>query len=118
MPAFARKLIRAAWFVAICIVLAVMLVQLPSSPGNQGLMFVVMWAMLTPLLRVAEGEHKWTHLGRGLLGGIGVWILSAVKDRTLGQQPHTMMALFSVGVLLFALIGWYVESRQEHRGRT
>lgn len=106
-------LLRAGWFVAVIAILAEMIFQMPSTAANDGLVFVVMWAMITPLLKVPEGEARWAHLGRGLLGGLAVWLFSAIKSRTLGQQPHVAMELFSVGVLLFALVGWIVQLRQQ-----
>jgi hypothetical protein len=105
--------LRAAWFAACCIVGAAMLVQLPATPGNQGLVFVVTWAMLTPLMRVPEGAQKWKHLARGLVGGMAVWVLSALKDGTLAREPRPLMALFSVGVVVFAAAAWFTQSRRD-----
>jgi hypothetical protein len=110
-------LVKAAWFVVVVVVLAEILFQLPNTPGNQGLAFVMLWAMLIPILRIAEGEHKWTHLGRGLLGGVAVWILSALKNHAFAQQPHPAFAVFTVGVLLFCLIAWFADSRVKTEAR-
>jgi hypothetical protein len=40
-----------------------------------------------------------------------VWILSAIKSQTLGQQPHTAMALFTAGVIIMSIIGAFLQSR-------
>ena len=111
-------LLRVAWFVVIVVVLAEMIFQMPRTAATDGLVFVVLWAMITPLLKAAEGEARWAHLGWGLLGGLGAWVLSAIKSRTLGEQPHVAMQLVTVGVLLFALVGWFVQWRQKRIGHS
>jgi hypothetical protein len=109
------NLVKFAWFCASCIVGATLLVQLPVGAASSALVFVVMWAMLTPLLQVAESPYRFTHLGRGLLAGIAVWILGSLQNRTLGTDKSTLVMFFTIGVLAFSLGGWFVESRRERR---
>ena len=106
------KLVKTAWFIACCIIGAIVLVQLPTGPASSALVFVVMWAMLSPLLRVAEGEYRFTHLGRGLLGGVAIWILGSLQNRTIGYDKSSLMMFFTIGVLAFAAAGSFVESRR------
>jgi hypothetical protein len=44
---------------------------------------------------------------------MAVWVLSALKDGTLAREPRPLMALFSVGVVVFAAAAWFTQSRRD-----
>jgi hypothetical protein len=72
-----------------------------------------MWAMLAALMKVTKGEDQFVHLGRYLVAGIAVWILSTLKYRSFGSEANNPGMFFTVAVLLFAFVGWLLESRRE-----
>jgi hypothetical protein len=109
----APDVVRIAWFSATCIVGALLLAQLPTGPASDTLVSVAMWLMLSPLMKVTEGEDKFLHLGRYLVAGIAVWILSNIKYRSFGSEANGRVMFFTVGVLLFAFVGWLLESRRD-----
>jgi hypothetical protein len=112
-----RTIVRVGWFVAVILIVAELLYQLKTSPRNDGLVFVVLWALITPLLKLPNDERRWEVLSRGLLGGVVVWILSSIRSHTIGQQPHTAMALFTAGVLTVAIMGSFLQWREDRRAR-
>ena len=112
-----RIAVRASWFVAVVLVLAELIYQLPTSASNEALVFVVLWVLMIPLLRLPDGERKWELLGRGLLGAMVVWILSAIRSQTLGRQPHTTMAFFTAGVIAISVVGSFLQARDDRRAQ-
>lgn len=106
------------WFLCVAALLGVLYGQLPMTSLNQGILFVVAWMLVVPVISRDGDVGLWRHTFRALLGGVAVAILSEVRTRTVGDERFVPFQIITLAILVIAVAGMIRDARRNRQHRT